>query len=136
MPNPRTFSGSYFLAQLLFIFFYYLLVSLSCSFLTQSLTIGLLWGLTLGNLFSTHIHCLKASGIGMCFATLLSALPPTYPLIILLGVLGETRLAPVSSPAFWEGLFNGKRQQEIGGKKEDLGYFFIPYAPHDSVRFC
>lgn len=39
------------------------------------------------------------------------ALSPTYPLIILFGVLGEARLVLVSSPAFWEGLVNGKHQQ-------------------------
>lgn len=36
-----------------------------------------LWGSTLGNLlFSTHIHFLKSSCIGMCLATLLMPFPP------------------------------------------------------------
>lgn len=69
------------------------------------------------------------------FCHSLDALSPTYPLIALLSVLGEAKLVLVSSPAFWVGLVNGKHQQKIRGKKEELVYLFIPFPPCYSIRF-
>lgn len=42
----------------------------------------------------------------------------------------------LSSPAFWVSLANGKHQQDIRGKEEELGYFFSPDTEWGSGEDC